>query len=224
MESSSILQTDFASPRSFSQTQGRDYIFPTITSPLLPPEVLQQLLAFVYQDSEIPLVDLILLTTLQQHVLCEDFDLGGQDSHLNFRASGIWTRTRCLLHLRVGIDGSSCTRPEDIIGDVAAKGINAALDVRSRPILLVAILQGDNTLNSGNCSLVILGVLPDLFSFPCWVLDVSICGDYGLSKDVGVLEGGLDVGGFKEVVQTAGGVSVEAFNGGDAGEGLDEGS
>lgn len=65
-------------------------------------------------------------------------------------------------------------------------------------------------------------MLLDLLSLADWVLDIAAGGDNRLSKDVGVLKGGLDFGWLKEVVEFAIQVFIDAFDWGNVVEGLDE--
>ena len=65
-------------------------------------------------------------------------------------------------------------------------------------------------------------MLLDLLSLAHWVLDIAVGGDDRLCEDVGMLEGGLDFGWLKEVVEFAIQVLIDTFDWGNGVEGLDE--
>lgn len=132
------LQADLALPGALGQSQGLDQVLPSLSSSLLLSQVLQELLTLVHQHSQVPLVDLILLATLERHMVRQHLDLRRQDSNLHFRGASIWSSTWSLLNDRRRV--SRCPWLKDDICVVATKGLNAPLNVRPRSILLVSLL------------------------------------------------------------------------------------
>lgn len=106
---------------------------------------------------------------------------------------------------------------------MATKCLDTPLDIRPSPILLVSLLKRHNPLHRRHSPLMVLSMLLDLLRLADRVLQITVCADDRLGKDVGVLQRSLDFGRLKEVVEFAVHVRVNVLDRCDRVEGLDEG-
>ena len=174
----SRLQRDLALPCALGQTQRLNAVLPPRPTPLLPPQILQQLLPPVNQQPQIALVVLVTLTTGGEEIR-KRLDLGGEDGNLylgrarvraDALAGGGLVGGRTHGRRGVGVDGGQVRGAgwQGLVGVVAAEGLDAAGDIDAHAVLAGAVGQGGDARNSlGGAGVVglVLG-----FDFVCRLL------------------------------------------------------
>jgi len=130
--SHAILQANLSFVSARSQAQSLNEILPSWASPFPPLEIVKQLLPLVYQQPQIPLVDLVCLSSCLQKVgQCPD--LRRQNSSLHLATSGVRSCTRGLLQLCLSQSRrrARCLWRQNLVCVVSSKCIDTPLNVHS---------------------------------------------------------------------------------------------
>lgn len=135
----SLSQTDLALPSSLGQTKCLNKVLPPRTTSLFPSEVLKMLLSLVDQDGQVALVDLVRLASAFKEVgqcldlCCQNGDLDLAATCVGAGALGLLCiGTRVLEQYRLG---DRRFGGKLLVGLVATKGVDAALDVDAEAVL-----------------------------------------------------------------------------------------
>ena len=120
-------------------------MLPSWATSLLSSEVLEKLLSLVDQDGQVALVDLVRSSSAFQEI-GESLDLGRQNGDLNLTTACVGTSTLDFLRVGAGVLeknglGDRRLRRQLLVGLVAAKSVDAALDVDTKTIFRRAVGQ-----------------------------------------------------------------------------------